>query len=85
MTLSVYILAKQNGGVLFQSFVIDLFQMAAPTAKGLYPMFVMSDGRCSDLTCGESDQAGQVLKVQHLDKKGRMKQNSKDSDDFVFL
>ena len=62
-----------------------VFQMAAPTGKGLYPMFVISEGQSSDLTCNESDQAGQVLKVQHYDKKGRVKQSSKDSDDFVFL
>ena len=48
-------------------------------------MFVISEGQSSDLTCNESDQAGQVLKVQHYDKKGRVKQSSKDSDDFVFL
>ena len=59
--------------------------MAAPEAKGLYPMFVLSDGRCTDLTCGETDQAGKVLKVKRFDKKGRTKRSSKDSDDFVFL
>ena len=69
----------------FHTNLLFVFQMAAPTGKGLYPMFVISEGQSSDLTCNESDQAGQVLKVQHYDKKGRVKQSSKDSDDFVFL
>lgn len=65
---------------------ISPFQMVAPSAKGQYPLFVVQEGRSSDLTCGESDQAGQVLKIRHVDSKGRIKpSSSRESDDFVFL
>ncbi len=64
---------------------INLLQLAAPTAKGLYPMFVLSDGRESDVQCGSSDQAGKLLRVRHLDKKGRPQKGREDSEEFVFL
>ena len=48
-------------------------------------MFVLSDGRESDVQCGSSDQAGKLLRVRHLDKKGRPQKGSVDSEEFVFL
>ena len=61
---------------------------APPKEKGLYPMYVFQDGRSIDISYGvpsSSQKADRYLRVQHLDKKGRVKKPAKESDDFVFL
>ena len=65
--------------------VFLLLQMCAPPKeKGQYPMFVFSRGRMCDASLNDSNPGpDRLLRVRHMDKKGRVK--LKDSEDFVFL
>ena len=58
--------------------------MATAPVKGHYPMFIVTSGRVSDVTCGESQQAGKTVTVQRSGSGGTLKQQSS-SEEFVFL
>ena len=62
--------------------------MAVPPdqPKGVYPMYVFAEGRGSDISYADHVEE-RYLRLQHLDKFGRLKTQSpsKDSDDFVML
>lgn len=73
----------------FYKFVREVELMVSPPKeRGLYPMFVFHEGRSIDISL--SDQVQQpkkerYLRVRRLDRKGRVKSQHKEADDFVFL
>lgn len=52
--------------------------------KGVYPMYVFAEGRGADISYADNTEE-RYLRLCQLDRHGKLKQLSKDSDDFVLL
>lgn len=59
--------------------------VAPPKQRGQYPMFIFSDGKCSDFDLENlSLEQDRYLRVRHLDESGHL-QSTTESEDFVVL
>ncbi|ELU16134.1 hypothetical protein CAPTEDRAFT_228011 [Capitella teleta] len=71
----------------FNRLVKDMQKLVTPPKdQGIYPLFVFQDGRSIDIEHSHiKPESNRFLRIRHLDKKGRLKEPSQDSEDFVFL
>lgn len=74
--------------LILSTFVFLQQLISTPKDRGQYPIFVISDGRSRDVAYkfsspGKSERAKHKVSNDRL--SARMRENSKDSDDFVFL